>query len=105
MVDSLTAHKSFAELIAGNQPVLIDFYSDWHDACKAVKPILEEVTHKLGNKVILLKIDVDKNPKLARLYNIQSVPTLMIFKNNEIKWRQNGLAPFSTIEKMIRENL
>lgn len=105
MVDSSTAHKSFAELIAGNQPVFIDFYSDWNDACKAVKPILEDITLKMGNKVLILKIDVDKNPKLARLYNILSVPTLMIFKDNVIKWRQTGAVPFNTIEKVIRENL
>jgi len=105
MADSLAAHKSFAELIAGSKPVLIDFYSDWHDACKVVKPILEEVNRKMGDKVIVLKIDIDKNPKLARLYNIKSVPTLMLFKNNELKWRQAGVTPANTIDMVVRENL
>ncbi len=105
MVDAIAAHKSFVELIAGNDPVLIDFYSDWNGPSKELQPILEEIKRKMGDLVILLKINVDKNPKAQRLYNIQSVPTLMIFKNNEIKWRQNGAASSQTIEKKIRENL
>jgi len=105
MVESLAAHKSFEELLAGNEPVLIDFYSNYSGPCKEVKPILEEVKEKMGKKVIILKIDVEKNPKLTRLYNIHSLPTLMIFKNNEIKWRQSGTTPSKTIEKIIRENL
>ena len=105
MVDSIAAQKSFAELIAGNEPVLINFYSNYFGPNQEVKLILEEVKGKMGNKVIILKVDVDKNPKIARQYNIHSIPTLMIFKNDQIIWRQNGPASTKTIEIIIRENL
>jgi len=105
MTESIAAHKSFAELIAGNEPVLINFYSNFSGPCQEVRQILEEVKGNMGNKLIILKVDVDKNPKIARQYNIHSVPTLMIAKKNEIKWRQSGTTPSKTIEKIIRENL
>lgn len=105
MVESAAAHKSFAELIAGDELVLINFYADWTEACNEVKSILERVRSKMKNEVIFLKIDVNKNPKLTRLYSIQSAPTLMLFKKNQILWKQAGVTPSQVIEKILQENL
>jgi thioredoxin 1 len=104
MIDTIAAQKTFEELIASGEPVLIDFYADWSPPSLQVKPIIDEIKRKLGRKVIVLKINIDKNPRVARLYNIYSVPTLMLFKDSEIKWRQTGVLTPAAIEKIIREN-
>ncbi|HEX5113038.1 MAG TPA: thioredoxin family protein [Saprospiraceae bacterium] len=105
MTEVMAANKSFTEIISGEETVLVDFYSDWSTPSMAVKPIVEEVRQKMKNKLVVLKIDVDRNLKLARYYNIHSVPTLMIFKNNEIRWRHTGITTVPVIEKILRENL
>ncbi|MES2592045.1 MAG: thioredoxin [Bacteroidota bacterium] len=83
--------SKFNELINSEQPVLVDFFAEWCGPCKMMAPILKEVVSKVGDKARVIKVDIDKNSSTASKYGVQSVPTLMIFKNGQIKWRQSGV--------------
>lgn len=85
--------ESFRHLIETSDLVLVDFYATWCGPCKAMHPILEELKRKLGDRIRIAKIDVDKQQHLAAYYQIQSVPTLILFKKGAIKWRQSGAMP------------
>ena len=84
-------YKRFEDLITSNIPVLVDFFAEWCGPCKAMKPILEELKGIKGEKVRIVKVDVDKHKEIAAYYQIQSVPTLMIFKDGKQLWRQSGV--------------
>ncbi len=85
--------ETFNDVISGNQLVLVDFFATWCQPCKMMHPILEQVKSTLGSKLRVIKIDVDKFELVASQYQIQSVPTLILFKNGEILWRQSGAMP------------
>lgn len=81
---------NFKEAINDSRPVLVDFYATWCGPCKMMHPVLEQLKSEMGDKVKILKVDVDKNLDSAKSFGIQSVPTLMIFKNGNNLWRQSG---------------
>ncbi len=92
---------SFKELIQSEKPVLIDFHADWCQPCKVLGPIVQQVKAKMGARVSVLKIDVDRNPQLAQKLNIQGVPTLMIYRSGEQKWRQSGVLSAEAIIQQL----
>ncbi|MGN6398515.1 MAG: thioredoxin [Mucilaginibacter sp.] len=94
---------NFQEIIASEKPVLVDFSAEWCGPCKMMPPILKQVKDALGDKVTIIKIDIDKNPQAANAYRVQSVPTLMIFKNSETKWRQSGVMQAGPLQQVIQQ--
>ncbi len=92
---------SFKELIQSEKPVLIDFHADWCQPCKVLGPIVKEVKQRMGDRVSVLKIDVDRNPQLAQNLDIQGVPTLMIYRKGEQKWRQSGVQSAEAIIQQL----
>lgn len=93
----------FSEIINSNTPTLVDFFAEWCGPCKMMKPILAELKSKMGEGITILKIDVDKSPKAAAAYQIQSMPTLLLFKNGEIGWRQSGVVSAKQLMQLVEE--
>ncbi len=92
---------SFSDLISGDKPVLIDFHADWCGPCKAFAPQLAQFKNEMGDKVRVVKIDIDRNQALAGKLGVQSVPTIMIYKGGELKYRESGARPLAELRQQI----
>ncbi|MCK5856404.1 MAG: thioredoxin [Bacteroidales bacterium] len=97
--------SKFSEIINGETAVLIDFSAEWCQPCKMMPPILKEVSKQLGDKVRIIKVDVDKNQAIAQKWGIQSVPTMMIFKNGKQVFRQAGVLQAPQLIQILQPHL
>jgi len=95
---------SFHDLIHGETPVLVDFYADWCGPCKQQAPILKQLTERFGDKVRVVKVNVDHSQAAANQYQIRSIPTMILFKNGKIVWRQSGVQPLHTLEGLVKQH-
>ncbi|KAA2239975.1 thioredoxin [Chitinophaga agrisoli] len=100
-METQSTHQSFGDLIQGDKPVLVDFSAEWCGPCKMMPPILKELKQMTGDNLIILKMDVDRNPQVANAYQIQAVPTLMVFQNGEVKWRQSGVMNARELKRVV----
>ncbi len=97
--------SKFQELINGDIPVLVDFHAVWCGPCKMMEPIIKEMAKEFEGKVKFLKVDVDKNPLAASYYQVQGVPTLILFHKGKILWRQAGVVPAPQLKSIIKSHL
>lgn len=95
----------FNDIISSEKPVLVDFFAEWCGPCKTMSPILKEVKDVLGDTVSIIKIDVDKNPQTANQYQVQGVPTLILFKNSKILWRQSGVVSKNQLIQTLQKSI
>jgi len=93
--------NSFRDVIQSDKPVLVDFTATWCGPCKMMAPILHEVKSAMGDKITIIKIDVDKNPEVSGQFQVQSVPTLILFRKGEVKWRQSGVMPAKQLQEIL----
>jgi thioredoxin 1 len=95
---------SFKDIINSDKPVLVDFWATWCGPCVAMAPILKDVAQKVGESAKIVKIDVDKNQQIASQYNIQSIPTMILFKNGKVLWRVSGMQSAHQLVSVIKEH-
>ena len=93
--------NKFSEVIKSDKPVLVDFFATWCGPCKMMTPILHELKGAMGDKITILKIDVYKNPEVSSQFQVQGVPTLIIFKHGRVAWRQSGVVPAKELERIL----
>ena len=96
--------SKFQELLNSETPVLIDFFAEWCGPCKMMPPILKQLKNSLGDNIKIVKVDIDKNQSLASTYQVQSVPTIMLFQKSKMLWRTSGVLQAHQIEQIIKEH-
>ena len=95
--------ETFGDIIKGDTPVLVDFTATWCGPCKMMKPILEQLHQQMGDKLRIIKIDIDQSPGAANAYHVQSVPTLILFQKGKNLWRQSGVIQAAQLKKIIEQ--
>jgi thioredoxin 1 len=95
--------QSFNEIIQGETPVLVDFFAEWCGPCKQMSPVLKDFATRMGDRVRILKIDVDKSPAAASSYRVQGVPTFILFKKGQVLWRQSGTVSPQILEQVVNK--
>ena len=95
--------ENFNDIIKSDALTLVDFFATWCGPCKMMHPVLEQLKEDLGDSIRIIKLDVDKNEELAMQHRIQSVPTLMLFRNGEVIWRQSGAMRLDDLKKLIAQ--
>ena len=96
---------NFDSIINDTRPLIVDFHALWCGPCKVQSPILSEIASEFGERIRVIKIDVDQNPGLASRYHIQGVPTVIIFKNGELVWRQSGVVSKDQLRNIIQPHV
>lgn len=91
----------FQEIVQSETPTLVDFFATWCGPCQTMMPVLDQLKDKMGDKIRVLKIDVDKNPDVAAKFKVRGVPTFVLFQKGEILWRQSGGMDVSTLQNKI----
>ena len=94
---------TFNQIIQSDKPVLVDFFAEWCGPCKTIAPILKDVKQEIGDTAMIVKVDVDKNPQAAQQFQVQGVPTLILFRKGEVLWRQSGVVPKNGLVGMINK--
>lgn len=97
--------NDFNDIINSSKPTLVDFFATWCGPCRAQAPILEQVKSQVGDKATVVKIDIDRNREVAARYNVQSVPTLIVFKNGEPLWRAVGVQQANVLVDKLTEHM
>lgn len=97
----MEATSTFGDIIKGSKPVLVDFFAEWCGPCKMMAPILKELKDAVGENATIIKIDVDRNQALAQHFQVQGVPTLMVFQHGLVKWRQSGVVPAKHLKQVL----
>lgn len=95
--------NNFNDLINSDKPTLVDFFANWCGPCRMMTPIIEDTKNEVGDSANILKVDVDTNKEIAIKYGIRSIPTLIIFKNGEVVWRQTGVAQKNILVEKLSE--
>jgi|APLak6261695196_1056220.scaffolds.fasta_scaffold08239_1 thioredoxin 1 len=95
--------NNFNQIIKSEKPVLVDFFATWCGPCQMLGPILKQVKDSLGDRVSIIKIDVDKNQLIASQYQVRGVPTMILFQNGKQLWRQSGVVSKEDLIKTIVE--
>lgn len=99
-----SSQESFKDVINGDKPVLVDFFAEWCGPCKMMTPILQQLRSSMGDSIRILKLDVDKNPAVANAFQVQGVPTLILFRRGKMLWRQSGVVQAKMLENIIRQH-
>ena len=95
--------ENFNEIINSEQLTLVDFFATWCGPCKTMHPVLEQLKEQMGDRLRILKIDVDKNEALSATYRVQAVPTLMLFRQGQLLWRQSGALSLSQLKEIVEK--
>jgi thioredoxin 1 len=91
------------DVLQSETPVLVDFWAEWCGPCKAISPALEEIANEMGDKVKIVKVNIDENPETPQLYGVRGIPTLLIFENGEVKAEKIGVVPKSKLTEWVEE--